>query len=126
MATLMNLDEMERRHRDGEDPFDLAIEKWVRIREFLAEKGEPNRYKEALVCGSTKIVFCQDYKNHCILCPLEGFCLNNRSLFYQVMRSLQVYTLIGRLLPPTPLIELIESYIRDLDGYRMEWVKRSN
>jgi len=126
MVELLDLEEMEFRHRRGEDPFDLAIEKWVRIREFLLEKAEPGRYKEAFQCGSGKIIFCIDYKDHCLLCPFEGICFDNQSLYYQIMRHLQVYTLAGALLPRGPLIELIESYIRDLNIYRGKWVRKSH
>jgi hypothetical protein len=126
MVRLLDLEEMEFRHRRGEDPFDLAIEKWVRMREFLLEKAEPGRYKEAFQCGSGKIIFCIDYKDHCPLCPFEGICFDNQSLYYQIMRHLQVYTLAGALLPRGPLIELIEYYIRDLNIYREKWVRKSH
>jgi len=126
MVKLLELEEMERRHRRGEDPFDLAIEKWVRIREFLVEKGDPARFKQAFDCGSTKIIFCLDYKNHCSLCPLEGVCFDSQSLYYQVMRHLQVYSLAGALLPRAPLIDLIEAYIQNLRSRRDEWLKKSH
>jgi len=42
------------------------------------------------------------------------------------MRSLQVYSLAGALLPAQPLLELIETYIRELRGYRDEWLKKSH
>lgn len=125
MVKLLVLEEMEWRHEKGEDPFALAIEKWVRIRDFLLEKADPARYKEAFQCGSTKNLFCLDYKNHCFLCPLVGVCHDSQSLYYQIMRHLQVYTLAGALLPRGPLIELIEFYIRDLQGYCQEWLKKS-
>lgn len=38
MVKLLDLEEMEKRHEKGEDPFALAIEKWERIRDFLLEK----------------------------------------------------------------------------------------
>ena len=44
MVKLLDLEEMERRHTKGEDPFDLAIEKWVRIREYLLEKSGPGPF----------------------------------------------------------------------------------
>ncbi len=126
MVKLLNLEEMERRHKEGEDPFDLAIEKWVRIREFLLEKGDPVRFREAFHCGSTKIIFCLDYKDHCPLCPLESICFDSQSLYYQIMRYLQVYSLAGALLPRAPLIELIESYIRNLHYHREKWLRKTH
>jgi len=126
MVKLLDLEEMERRHKNGEDPFDLAIEKWERIREYLLEKPDPSRFQEAFHCGSTKIIFCLDYKNHCSLCPLECVCFDSQSLYYQVMRHLQVYSLAGVLLPRAPLIELIEAYIRNLCFRREEWRKKSH
>lgn len=126
MEKLLDLDEMVDRHKQGEDPFDLAIEKWVRLRDFLTRKADPARYREAFQCGSTKILFCLDYQDHCPLCPLERVCFDSQSLYYQIMRFLQVYTLAGKMLPREPLIELINSYIRDLNGYREDWLKMSH
>ncbi len=126
MVTLLDFDEMVNRHKKGEDPFELAIEKWVRLRDFLLNKADPDRYREAFRCGSTKILFCLDYKDHCPLCPLEQVCFDGQSLYYQIMRFLQVYSLAGALLPRGPLIELIDFYIRDLNAYREEWLKKAN
>jgi hypothetical protein len=126
MTKLLSLEEMEERHKGGEDPFALAIEKWIRIRDFLREKSIPSRYREAFHCASTKILFCLDYKGHCLLCPLESICSDGQSLYYQIMRHLQVYILAGSLLPRTPILEMIDTYIRDLHGCRRDWVRRSN
>jgi len=126
MAMLLDLKEMVRRHKQGEDPFDLAIEKWVRIRDYLIKKADPERYREAFHCGSAKIIFCLDYKDHCPFCPMESVCFDGQSLYYQIMRSLRVYSLAGALLPREPVIQLIESYIGDLRGYRNEWLKKSH
>ena len=126
MVRLLDLEEMEHRHAKGEDPFDLAIEKWVRIREYLLEKTDPSRFREAFHCGSTKITFCLDYKDHCPLCPLESICFDSQSLYYQIMRYLQVYSLAGALLPRAPLLELIESYIRNLHSYSEQWRRKSH
>jgi hypothetical protein len=126
MTMLLDLEEMVRRHKQGEDPFELAIEKWVRIRDYLIKKADPERYREAFHCGSTKIIFCLDYKDHCPLCPMENVCFDGQSLYYQIMRSLRVYSLAGALLPREPVIQLLESYIGDLRGYRDEWLKKSH
>lgn len=34
MGELMSFSEMQRRYENKEDPFDLTIEKWIRIRQF--------------------------------------------------------------------------------------------
>ncbi len=125
MISLLGLQEMEQRHTKGEDPFDLAIEKWMRIKDFLLEKADPERYKEAYQCGVSKVIFCLDFKTYCHLCPLSSVCLNNESLYYQIMRHLHVYSLLGTLLPRGPLIELIDKYIMDMHVYRDDWLKRS-
>ncbi len=126
MIRLLDLEEMERRHKGGEDPFDLAIEKWIRIKDFLMEKADAERYKQAYQCGLTKIIFCLDYQTYCHLCPLNSVCSNNESLYYQIMRHLNVYSLVGTLLPRGPLVELMERYIRDMDERRKEWLKKSH
>ena len=123
---LLELEEMVRRHKQGEDPFELAIERWVRIRDYLIKKADPERYREAFHCGSTKIIFCLDYKDHCPFCPMENVCFDSQSLYYQIMRSLRVYSLAGALLPREPVIQPIESYIGDLREYRDEWLKKSH
>jgi hypothetical protein len=126
MTMLLDLEEMVRRHKQGEDPFELAIEKWVRIRDYLIKKADPERYREAFHCGSTKIIFCLDYKDHCPFCPMENVCFDSQSLYYQIMRYLQVYSLAGALLPRSPVLELIESYIRNLHSTREEWRRKSH
>ncbi len=126
MTKLLTLEEMEERHKGGEDPFALTIEKWIRIRDFLHEKSIPSRYREAFQCASTKILFCMDYRGHCLLCPLESICSDDQSLYYQIMRHLQVYSLAGSLLPRTPILEMIDTYIRDLHGCQRDWVRKSN
>ncbi len=126
MDHLLGLEEMVRRHKQGEDPFELAIEKWVRIRDFLLKKADPDRYKQAFQCGSTKILFCIDYEEHCLFCPLEMVCFDSQSVYYQIMRSLRVYSLAGALLPRGPVIDLINIYIQDLNGYRDDWIRKSN
>ena len=57
---------------------------------------------------------------------MENVCFDSQSLYYQIMRSLQVYSLAGALLPREPVLQLIESYIGDLRGYRDEWLKKSH
>lgn len=126
MVTLLSLEEMERRQQEGEDPFALAIEKWMRIRDFLREKSNPSRYRQVFHCASTKILFCSDYKGHCLLCPFESTCLDDQSIYYQIMRHLQVYSIAGSLLPRAPVLEMIESYIHDLKDFRREWLRKSN
>jgi hypothetical protein len=126
MIKLLSLAEMERRHQKGEDPFELAIEKWIRIRDFLSEKSNPARYREVFQCASTKIIFCLDYAGHCQLCPFESICIDDQSLYYQIIRHLQVYSIAGSLLPRGPVLEMIDSYLRDLNQYRRDWMKKSN
>jgi hypothetical protein len=42
------------------------------------------------------------------------------------MRHLQVYSLAGSLLPRSPILEMIDTYIRELRGHRRDWVSKSN
>jgi hypothetical protein len=125
MTSLLGLEEMQQRHTKGEDPFELVIEKWLRIKDYLLENAEPERYKEAYECGVSKIIFCLDFRTYCHLCPLSPVCSNNQSLYYQIMRHLHVYSLLGALLPRAPIIDLIDKYIMDMQGYRDDWLKKS-
>jgi hypothetical protein len=126
MGKLLDLEEMRRRHKDGEDPFDLIIEKWRRIREYLAERGDTQRYLEAFKSATDKILFCLDYKDRCLFCPLERICLDDQSLYHWVLQHLEAYASADPPLPAEPLMELIDSYIEDLERYREVWVRRSH
>lgn len=126
MVKLLDLEEMRRRHKEGEDPFDLIIEKWLRIREYLAERGDAHRYQEAFQSAMGKILFCLDYKDLCLFCPLERICLDDQSLYHRVLQHLQAYACADPPLPPAPLMDLIDSYILDLKRYREVWVRRSH
>ena len=126
MGKLLDLEEMQRRHKEGEDPFELAIEKWVRIRDYLAEEADPKRYLEAFQSGLSKILFCLDYRDLCVLCPLEKICLDGQSRYYQTLQQLQAYAVADPPLPREPLLELIDSYILDLEQYRASWLRKSN
>lgn len=57
---------------------------------------------------------------------MESVCFDSQSLYYQIMRCLQVYSMAGAFLPLEPLVELIDTYIRELNQYRDDWVKRSH
>ena len=126
MGKLLDLEEMRRRHKEGEDPFELAIEKWVRIRDYLAEEADPKRYLEAFQSALSKILFCLDYRDLCVLCPLEKICLDGQSRYYQILQHLQAYAVADPPLPREPLLELIDSYILDLEQYRASWLRKSH
>jgi len=126
MDRLLDLEEMNRRHKEGEDPFDLAIEKWVRIREYLLENGGASHYQEAFQNGLSKILFCLDYQERCLLCPLERICLDGQSRYYQIMQQLQTYAQAESPLSREPLLKLIDSYIGELRQYREGWLRKSH
>ncbi len=60
MGKLLDWEEMQRRHKEGEDPFEPAIAKWARIREYLVEEVDSKRYLEAFQNGLSKILFGLD------------------------------------------------------------------
>ncbi len=61
-----------------------------------------------------------------MLCPLEKICLDGRRRYYQILQHLQVYAVADPPLPREPLMELIDSYIPDLEQSRASRLRKSH
>jgi hypothetical protein len=75
MAQLMTISEMRDRYKKKEDPFDLTIEKWIRIRRFLDTASTVSDFNNLFQAANVAIPFCFEYQpRDCAGCPLEKMC----------------------------------------------------
>lgn len=117
MSQLMTISEMRERYQKKEDSFDLTLEKWVRIRQFLDTSLTLIDFKKLLDAVAMPIPFCYEYQiNDCLGCPLERTCARGKGeRFAKVMRIIQAYVLAGDMLPREPLISEIDYFLTELE-----------
>jgi hypothetical protein len=117
---LMTASEMQERYRGKEDPFDLTLEKWTRIRRVLNSSATLSEFKDVFNAAAIPIPFCYEYQvRDCFGCPLETICARGRGeKFIRVMRIIQAYVLAGDMLPQEPLISEVDSFILELEMAR--------
>ena len=109
MSQLMTLPEMRKRYQEREDPFDLTIEKWIRIRSFVDTASTLNDYQALLQGANVAVPFCFEYQiKACSGCPLENICGRGRGeKLLRVMKRIQTHALgilAGNTLPKEFLI----------------------
>jgi hypothetical protein len=124
MLKLMTFEETIKRYEAGENAFDLAIEKWERIKEAIKSAHTVQHFILIARGATIKVALCVEYNDTCHLCPLETIC--NREIegpFSTVMRALQAYCMAGDVLPPSPLINLVEQLIADLGAAKEAYMK---
>jgi hypothetical protein len=125
LPQLMTLEEMQERiqEKDDNDPFDLAIEKWARIRKFLDNPLTLDDFRELFQGATVAVPFCFEFGvKGCAGCPLGDICAPIEEKKHQrLLRLIQAYTLAGDMLPKQRLTTEVDSYIIDL-----EMIKRKN
>jgi hypothetical protein len=109
MGQLMTFFQMQERYQRKEDPFDLTIEKWVRIRSFVEAASILSDYQALFQAANVAVPFCFEYqRNNCLGCPLEKICGPGKGgKLLKVMRLIQNHVLAilaGNTLPKEPLI----------------------
>jgi hypothetical protein len=111
---------MQERIQKRHDPFDLTIEKWVRIRKFLETANTLSDFQELLQGATVAVPFCFEYQTKgCFGCPLEKICARGRGeRFLRVIRLIQAYTIAGDLLPKERLISEIYDFLIELEMIR--------
>lgn len=116
----MTIFEMQDRYQRKEDHFDLSVEKWIRIRQFLDTDLTLGDFKELFQAANVPIPFCFEYQTKdCLGCPLEEICGQSRGeKFVKVMRIIQAYVLAGDMLPKEPLISGIDDFLMELEMLR--------
>jgi len=125
MAQLMTISEIRDRFTRREDPFDLTIEKWVRIREYLDNASTLSSFEELLQAANTAVPFCFEYQiKDCLGCPLEKTCARGEGEnFLKVMSLIQLHVfaiLAGNMLAKDPLISEIDGLLRELEMLKAE------
>ena len=119
MAQLMTISEMRDRYRKKEDPFDLTIEKWIRIRRFLDTASTVSDFNNLFQAANVAIPFCFEYQpGGCAGCPLEKMCGRGEGgRLLKVMRLLQIHVLAilaGNMLLKEPLISQVDDILMEL------------
>lgn len=120
----MTAEEMQRRYQEGEDPMDLVIEKWVRIRDCLPFAFTREDFVEILQAAQVPIPFCQEHgaRRECHRCPIHRLCQaeEEESMWSGLWRLLQAYAWAGDLLPLEPLQGAVERFVKELIDCKRE------
>ncbi len=119
MAQLMTISEMRDRYKKKEDPFDLTVEKWIRIRRFLDTASTVNDFNNLFQAANVAIPFCFEYQSRgCTGCPLEKMCgRGGGGRLLKVMRLLQIHVLAilaGNMLLKEPLFSEVDGILMEL------------
>jgi len=119
MGELMSFSEIQRRYENEEDPFDLTMEKWIRIRQFADTAQTLGDFQQLLDASNVAVPFSIEYqRKDCVGCPLENLCGPGRGeKLLKVMRLIQTHylaILAGNSVPKGPLITEIEELMEQL------------
>jgi hypothetical protein len=125
MSQLMTFSEVQERYQEREDPFDLTIEKWIRIQIFINTASTLNDYQALLQAANVAVPFCFEYQlKGCSGCPLENICGRGRGeKLLKVMKLIQKHVwaiLAGNTLPKEPLILEINGLVTELKKLKRE------
>ena len=127
MGNLLMHQEMVTRYEGGENAFDLTLEKWVRIREFIKTAFTTSHFDEVLEAAALKVPLCLENQDNCGICPLEAICIKGQEgSFMRFMRAIQAYCIAGDLLPKSSLLGLTDQVISELESCKRESLKRVN
>ena len=125
MGQLMTFFEMQKRYQKKEDPFDLTIEKWVRIRSFVDTASTLSDYQALFQAANEAVPFCVEYqRKNCLGCPLEKICGPGKGeKLLKVMRLIRTHVwaiLAGNMLSKEPLISEIDGLLTELKKLKPE------
>jgi hypothetical protein len=125
--SLMTLEEMKRRYESGEDSLELAIEKWLRIKQFSDKAFLISHFQDILRAAVVPIILCTEYVHQCSLCPIYDVCKQGRSAeWITVMRIIQAYAIAGDLLPKEPFVGHVELFQDKLNACRENAVEKAH
>jgi hypothetical protein len=119
MEHLMTISEIRARYKKKEDPFDLTIEKWVRIRHFLDTASTLSNFEELSQAANIAVPFCFEYQiEDCLGCPLVKICGRGKGeKLLKVIRLIQIHVLAilaGNMLPKEPLTSEVDGLLMEL------------
>jgi hypothetical protein len=125
MGKLVSFREIVTRYEAGENAFDLSVEKWVRIREYLESALSLSEFREILEAASIKVPLCLEYNDNCAICPLGAVCgKGQEGSFGKFIRAIQAYCIAGDLLPKSRLLALADQLLSELKACKRESLKR--
>jgi len=121
MGYLMTISEMIDRYNGKEDPFDLTIEKWKRIRQSADAASNLKNFQELFQAANVAVPFCFLYQSQdCEGCPLADVCARGKQgRLLKVMKLIQLQILAilaGNLTPKEPLRSEIDGLLNDLES----------
>jgi len=125
MGQLMTFSEMQKRYQKKEDPFDLTIEKWIRIRSFVDTASTLSDSQALFQAANVAVPFCVEYqRKNCLGCPLEKICGPGKGeKLLKVMKLIQTHVwaiLAGNMLSKERLISEIDSLLTELKELKRE------
>ena len=121
---LMTFEETVKRYEAGENAFDLAIEKWERIREAIRSAHSVQQFIVIAQGATIKVALCVEYNDTCHLCPLEATCNREKEgPFSTLIRLMQAYCVAGDILPQSTLLNLVDQLIDNLEAKKKEFMK---
>jgi hypothetical protein len=131
MSQLMTFSEVQGRYQEREDPFDVTVEKWVRIQLFSNTASSLNDFQQLYQAANVAVPFCFEYQiKACSGCPLENVCGRGRGeKLLRVMKRIQTHVwaiLAGNTLPKEPLMTEINSLITELKELKRESKERGD
>ena len=114
MGRLMSFRELISRVNDGDDPFELNIEKWERIKNVL--ESDPNEQEVLAVFQSaqTKVAFCLEFEEDCDECPLYDICQDEESPYRSVVEKLYLHLATAAPLNTTDVISNIDLLLDEI------------
>ena len=124
MLNLMTFEETVERYEAGENAFDLAIEKWERIREAIRSAHSVQQFIVIAQGATIRVALCVEYNDTCHLCPLEATCNREKEgPFSTLIRLMQAYCVAGDILPQSTLLNLVDQLIDNLEAKKKEFMK---
>lgn len=125
MEKLLSLQEIVEKFQKGENLFDITIEKWRRIRNFLKEKGKevvPIILDNARTGGP----FCLEFNQQCSLCIIKQWCRDPNGFYQNVMRYLYMYASTGDYYYKQRAIKEIDKFIEEISKFKETIKERIN
>jgi len=124
MANLLSYHDMIERYENGENAFDISVEKWKRIKENVDMAHTPQQFHSILEYAAFKVPLCVEYDNNCSVCPLTRVCSSGvDGSFQKFMRTLQAFCIAGDVLPNSALTNLAEKVIVELEECKEQFKK---
>ena len=117
MTELLFVEEIKKRF-EKEDPFDLTIEKWTRIRKFSETAITKGDFAAILDSSGLIVPFCIIHKRDCPKCPLDKICGSEQEKFSRIMRVIDAFSFAWDIFPKKILLSELDSFISELEMIR--------